>query len=264
MGFLFDSIRLLDIFDIFLVAFLIFQIYKLVRGTVAVNIFYGVFIIYLLWLLVRALNMQLLGSILGQIIGLGLIALLIVFQQEVRRFLLVIGTRYFRNGKISLEHLFKFSDQRVTGWDFESIVKACERLSKTKTGALLVLAKQSELRAYAETGCRLDAIISTEIIETIFRKDGPLHDGGMILARNRISAARCVLPVSESPSIPLGLGLRHRAAVGMSENSDSFVIVVSEETGDISYANQGHLVRKVREVELRKVLSRVFSDTIFS
>jgi diadenylate cyclase len=264
MNFILETIRFLDLIDILLVALLIFQIYKLVRGTVAVNIFYGVFLIYLLWLVVRALNMQLLGSILGQVIGLGLIALLIVFQQEVRRFLLILGTRYFRNGKNSFEYLFRLSNQRVAGWDFESIVQACERMSVSKTGALLVLAKKSELRAFAETGCLVDASISVELIETIFRKDGPLHDGGMILARNRISAARCVLPVSEDPSIPGDLGLRHRAAVGMSESSDSFVIVVSEETGNISYANQGRLNEKISGDELRIALPRVFGDATFS
>jgi len=264
MGFLFETVRLIDLIDVLLVALLIFQVYKLVRGTVAVNIFYGVFLIYLLWLVVRALNMQLLGSILGQVIGLGLIALLIVFQQEVRRFLLVLGTRYFRNGRISFDHLFQLKSQYTSGWDFEPIIKACERLSKTKTGALLVLAKKSELRAFAETGCEVDASISSELIESIFRKDGPLHDGGMILARNRISAARCVLPVSDNPSIPVGLGLRHRAAVGMSENSDSFVIVVSEETGHISYANQGQLTGNVTGDLLRKVLSRILGDSTFS
>ncbi len=264
MNFIFETIGIIDLIDIALVALLIFQVYKMVRGTVAVNIFYGVFLIYLLWLVVRALNMQLLGSILGQAVGLGLIALLIVFQQEVRRFLLVLGTQYFRSGKNTFDHLFQLSNQRVMGWDFESIVKACEKLSKTKTGALLVLAKKSELRAFAENGCQIDAIITDELIETIFRKDGPLHDGGMILARNRISAARCILPVSDNPSIPAGLGLRHRAAVGMSENSDSFVIVVSEETGNISYANQGQLVRKVKGDELRKVLPQIFGDATFS
>lgn len=264
MGFVFDTVSLIDLIDIVLVALLIFQIYKLVRGTVAVNIFYGVFLVYLMWLMVRALNMKLLGAILGQVIGLGLIALLIVFQQEVRRFLLVLGTRYFRNSKISFDHLFNLGGNRASGWDFESIVQACEKLSKTKTGALLVLAKKSELRAFAETGSRVDAIISAELIETIFRKDGPLHDGGMILSRNRISAARCVLPVSENPTIHDGLGLRHRAAVGMSENSDSLVIVVSEETGNISYANQGELVEKVTGEELQKALSLIMQDSIFS
>lgn len=264
MGFIFDTMGLLDVLDILLVALLIFQVYKLVRGTVAVNIFYGIFLIYLLWLLVRALNMQLLGSILGQVIGLGLIALLIVFQQEVRRFLLVLGTRYFRNGKLSFDYFFQLSGQRAVTWDFEPIISACESLAKTKTGALLVLAKKSELRAYAETGCPLDADITVELIETIFRKDSPLHDGGMILVQNRIAAARCVLPVTENPSIPVGLGLRHRAAVGMSENSDSFVIVVSEETGNISYSNQGILVEKVDAKKLRKVLPLVIGTTVSS
>jgi uncharacterized protein (TIGR00159 family) len=254
MSFLFESFGILDILDIFLVALLIYQIYKLVRGTVAVNIFYGVFLIYLTWLLVRALNMQLLGSILGQVIGLGLVALLIVFQQEVRRFLLVIGTKYFRNANISLEHLLHSSGNRQSDWDFKEVVKACERLSKTKTGALLVFAKKSELRAFAETGCIVDARISSDLIETIFRKDSPLHDGGMILAKGRISSARCVLPVSDNPAIPAKLGLRHRAAVGMSENSDSFVVVVSEETGNISYANQGELVQNIKPAELLRVL----------
>jgi uncharacterized protein (TIGR00159 family) len=207
--------------------------------------------------------MQLLGSILGQIIGLGLIALLIVFQQEVRRFLLVLGTRYFRNGKISFENFFQRST-RIGGWDFDPIILACERLARSKTGALIVLAKKSELRAFAETGCWVDGVISADLIESVFRKDGPLHDGGMILARNRISAARCVLPVSESTTIPSGLGLRHRAAVGMSESSDSLVIVVSEETGHISYANQGQLVTKINGDQLRSALNRILGDAIFS
>lgn len=264
MNFIFETMRMIDLVDILLVALLIFQVYKMVRGTVAVNIFYGVFLIYLIWLVVRALNMQLLGSILGQLVGLGLIALLIVFQQEVRRFLLLLGTRYLRKGKLSFDHLFQLSSENETGWDFEQVVKACENMSRTKTGALLVFAKKSELRAFAETGCRVDAVVSSELIESIFRKDGPLHDGGMILSRNRISAARCVLPVSENPSIPSGLGLRHRAAVGMSENSDSFVIVVSEETGHISYANQGELVRKIKGEELLRVLKITLGETIFS
>ncbi len=261
MGFIFDSFGFLDLLDILLVAILIYQIYKLVRGTVAVNIFYGVFLVYVLWMLVRALNMQLLGTILGQAVGLGLLALLIVFQQEVRRFLLVLGTRYFRKGKISLNNLFSFQSARESDWDFSSIVTACEHLSKTRTGALLVMAKKSELRAFAETGAMVDAVISSDLIESIFRKGSPMHDGGMILAKNRISAAKCVLPVTENPNLPADLGLRHKAGVGMSENSDSFVIIVSEETGDISYANQGRLVQKVSGVELRRILPLVFVNS---
>lgn len=258
MGFIFDTFRFLDLIDILLASILIFQVYKLVSGTVAVNIFYGIFLIYMVWLVVRALNMQLLSTILGQLIGLGLLALLIVFQQEVRRFLLVIGTRYFRKGMISFDSLFAFTKDHEEEWNFAPIVEACTNLSHARTGALMVLAKKSELRAFAETGCTVDATISSELIESIFRKDGPLHDGGMILARNRISAARCILPVTENPNIPSDLGLRHRAGVGMSENSDSFVIIVSEETGRIAYANQGRLVENVGTDELGRILPLVF------
>ena len=244
----------MDLLDILLVAFLIYQVYQLVRGTVAVNIFYGIFLIYITWLVVRALKMELLGSILGQVIGLGLVALLIVFQQEVRRFLLMLGTRYFRNRRFSFERFFHPSQQQPGKWNYDQLVLACKRMSASRTGALIVIAKKSELRAFAETGCPVDAIITAELLETIFQKDSPLHDGAVIIARNRISAARCVLPVTESSDLPGSLGLRHRSAVGMSESSDSFVIVVSEETGEISYANQGQLVQKVKPAELMKLL----------
>lgn len=254
MGFLFDSFGLLDLLDILLVAFLIYQIYHLVRGTVAVNIFYGIFLIYITWLIVRALKMELLGSILGQVIGLGLVALLIVFQQEVRRFLLVLGTRYFRNHSFSFERFFNLNNRQPKHWSYDQVVLACKRMSSVRTGALIVIAKRSELRAFAETGCPVDAKITSDLLETIFHKDTPLHDGAVIIARNRISAARCVLPVTEKTDIPGTLGLRHRSAIGMSENSDSFVIIVSEETGAISYANQGELVQNVKPAELMKLL----------
>ena len=247
-------VTVLDIIDIVLVALILFQLYRIIKGTAAFSIFIAVFFIYLFWLIVKALNMQLVSSLLGQVIGVGVIALIVVFQQEVRRFLLVIGTKYFRNANISFDHLFHSSGNRQGEWDFKEVVKACERLSKTKTGALLVFAKKSELRAFAETGCIVDARISSDLLETIFRKDSPLHDGGMILAKGRIAAARCVLPVSENPTIPAKLGLRHRAAVGMSENSDSFVVVISEETGIVSYANQGELVQNIKPAELLRVL----------
>ncbi len=260
MGFLFNSIRILDLVDILLVAVLLYQVYLMIRGTVAVNIFYGVFILYLSWLLVKALNMQLLGSILGQFIGLGLIVLLIVFQQEIRRFLLVLGTRYFRSNRMTLDQLFSFSSRKESDWDFDPLVSAIDKMSKSKTGSLIAIAKKSELRAFAETGVLLDSRIHSSIIEAIFQKESPLHDGAMILAKNRISAAGCVLPVTENPSLPAELGLRHRAAIGMSEHSDSFVVVVSEETGRIAYANQGQLVQKVKSEELKKILIALFKE----
>ncbi len=260
MGFIFENIRILDILDILLVAFLLYQLYLLIRGTVAIHIFYGVFILYLMWTLVKALNMQLLGSILGQFIGLGLIALLIVFQQEVRRFLLILGTRYTRNKKFSLEKLFNFRPNQESVWDFEPIIEACEHLSSSKTGALIVLAKTSELRIFAETGQVLDAKISSSLLETIFHSGSPLHDGAAILVKNKIRAARCILPLTENPIVPAHLGMRHRAAVGMSENSDSFVIVVSEETGDISYANQSDVHFKIPPNQLKTALMEVFKE----
>ena len=260
MGFLFDSLRVLDLVDIILVALLLYQVYILIKGTVAINIFYGIFLFYMTWLLVRAFDMKLLSSILGQFIGIGLVALLIVFQQEIRRFLLMLGTRYFRRGKFSFDHIFSSSGRSNGEWDFEPLIQAFESMSKMKTGALVAIAKKSELRAFAETGEMLDARISADLIESIFLRESPLHDGGMILVKNRITAARCVFPVTDKPDVPTRLGLRHKAAVGMSENSDSFVLVVSEETGRIAYANQGQLVEKVKSDELRKILPAVFKE----
>ena len=239
MGFIFENIRVLDILDIALVAFLLYQLYLLIRGTVAINIFYGVFLLYLMWLVVRALNMQLLGSILGQFIGLGLIALLIVFQQEVRRFLLILGTRYFRNTKFSLDKLFKSREGEVMAWDVNLLADTCFQLSDQKLGALIVIAKRSELRGFAETGVAVDSIVSSSLLISIFQKRSPLHDGAVILVKNRIKAAACVLPITENTALPSHLGMRHRAGVGMSENSDSIVIIVSEETGNVSLSNMG-------------------------
>ncbi len=259
MGFIFENIRILDVIDILLVAFLLFQLYLLIRGTVAINIFYGVFILYLMWLLVKALNMQLLGSILGQIIGLGLIAMLIVFQPEVRRFLLILGTRYSKNQKYSLDKIFNFKQAQGLSWNFDPIIEACEHLSSSKTGGLIVMAKTSELRAFTETGEIVNATISSALLEAIFHNGSPLHDGAAILVKNEIRAARCVLPLTENPSVPGLLGMRHRAALGMAESSDSFVIVVSEETGGISYANNSEFFHKVKPGQLKIALNEAFN-----
>jgi len=260
MGFIFENIRILDILDILLVAILLYQLYLLIRGTVAINIFYGVFILYLTWLLVKALNMQLLGSILGQVIGLGLIALVIVFQQEVRRFLLILGTRYSGNTRFSFERLFSFGQSQGHDWDFDPILTACRNLSRTKTGALIVMAKKSELRAFSETGQLINGKISSALLESIFQTGSPLHDGAAILVKNEVRAARCVLPLTENPSIPDFLGMRHRAALGMTERSDSFVIVVSEETGNISYANQSQFFYKISLDKLKIALKEAFNE----
>ena len=258
MGFIIENIRILDIIDILLVAFLLYQVYLLIRGTVALNIFYGVFLLYLTWLLVRALNMQLLGSILGQIIGIGLIALLIVFQQEVRRFLLILGTKYFRNTKFSFDKIFRSKDLDPLSWNYELIADITFNLSEQKLGALLVFAIRSELRGFAETGQIINGDLSNDLIMTIFQKNTPLHDGAVILVKNRISAAACVLPITDNNSLRGSLGMRHRAAVGMSESSDSVVVVVSEETGNISVAKMG----KLKEVKTKKTFIKVLKESV--
>ena len=251
---LFIQVRFLDIIDILLVAIIFYEIYKLVKGTVAFNIFMGIFIIFVVWLVVKSLKMELLGSILGQLFGVGVIAIIIVFQQEVRRFLLLLGSRYRANKRFSLENLFSNQFKLASEASMHDIVDACSQMSENRTGALIVLARESELRDYAETGENLDAEISTELLKSIFFKNSPLHDGAVIISHNRIKAARCILPISQKLEISPVLGLRHRAAIGISEQTDAFVIVVSEESGHISMASSGDLMEDISTDELFKIL----------
>ena len=251
---LFIQFRFLDVIDILLVSFIFFEIYRLVKGTVALNIFLGIFMIFLVWLIVKALKMELLGSILGQLFGVGVIAIIIVFQQEVRRFLLMLGSRYRTNKKFSLENLFSGQLKFASESTLHSIVDACRQMSLSKTGALIVIARQNELTEYIETGRLLDADISTELLRNIFFKNAPLHDGAVIIGLNRIKAARCILPISQNLEINPVLGLRHRAAIGISEQTDAYVIVVSEETGRISTATNGKLSEGISADDLFKIL----------
>ena len=262
MFLLFITIRFFDVLDIILVALLMYQIYMLMRGTVAMNIVVAVFSFYLLWLLVKVLNMQLLGTILGQFIGVGIIALIIVFQQEIRRFLLIIGTRYMTR-KFSIENLFSYYLNTPQKVNIKAITQACENMSKSKTGALIVIAKNSTLQLYGETGEIIDANTTSSLIENIFFKNSPLHDGAIIIIDDKIFAARCILPVSEHPGFPSNYGMRHRAAVGMSENNDSLIIIVSEETGNIAIAEQGRLREMEDSKELQRKLDEEFSSVNF-
>jgi len=251
----FITIRVLDVIDIFLVAFLLYQIYMLIRGTVAINIFFGIFVLYIIWLIVKVLNMELLSSILGQIIGVGVIALIIVFQQEIRRFLLFIGTRYLSKNRFSLENwLFPKQKTLIAPVNIEAIVKACRNMSESKTGALIVIARKSELQFYAETGDIIDADTSSRLIENIFFKNSPLHDGALIIVNDKIRAARCILPVTENLNVPAQFGMRHRAALGISEHTDALIVVVSEETGKISFGFEGEIKHGVSSIELRQLL----------
>lgn len=257
---LFIKLGFFDILDILLVAFIFYQVYRLVKGTAAINIFAGIFTFYLAWLLVRAFNMELISSILGQFIGMGVIALLIVFQQEVRRFLLLVGSRYNLQNIFNLEKFF--SKPTIQENVSDAIVEACTNFSATKTGALIVFQQNTELYNYAQTGVIIKAKVTDELIENIFFKNSPLHDGAVIINENKILAARCILPVSDRRDIPGSMGLRHRAALGLSSVSDAYVVVVSEETGNITFFKDGSYKVRVRPEELKKFLSNDFSGFV--
>lgn len=259
LGFL--TFRWLDALDIIIVALLLYQLYNLVRGTAAINIFLGILSLYLLWLLVRALNMQLLGSILGQFIGVGVLALIVVFQQEVRRFLLLIGTTGFMSGSRSPFRWFNFGKglRGRPSLDVGAIVSACLNMAQTSTGAIIVISRENSLQFYVSTGEPIDAAVSAKILESIFYKNSPLHDGAVIITDNRIKAARCVLPVTDDEEFPTHLGMRHRAAVGLSESSDAVAIVVSEQTGGISITHDGKLEYDLSPKQLRDMLDKLFA-----
>jgi diadenylate cyclase len=248
-------ITILDIIDIFLVAFILFQLYRIIKGTAAFNIFIAIFFIYLFWLIVKALDMQLVSSLLGQVIGVGVIALIIVFQQEVRRFLLVMSNRYIKNSRFSLRRLFSSTVEEPGGPTIaEEIVRATESMASKRIGALIVIGRQSRLDLFTEGGEILKAQVSAELIETIFFKNTPLHDGAVLIEDGQILAARCPLPVTDQVKLPTHFGMRHRAAIGMSENTDALVIVVSEETGRISIVDGGEIRQKLTPNELRNIL----------
>lgn len=251
--------RVIDIIDVLLVAYLMYQVYILIRGTVAMNIFIGILSLYLLWIIVRALDMQLLGTILGQFIGVGVIALIIVFQQEIRRFLIYIGNQYFSRNRLTLEKVIPINITPHPKVKIKSIIKAVINMAKSKTGALVVIARKSELTVYAETGDSLTAETSSRLIESIFNKESPLHDGALIINGDRIVAARCVLPISENLNLPPNYGMRHRAALGLSENTDALTIIVSEQTGKVSIAESGKLLTDVGAKELMSKLDLDFA-----
>ncbi|TRO64014.1 diadenylate cyclase CdaA [Christiangramia sabulilitoris] len=248
------DLRILDILDIVFVALLLYYIYKLVRGTAAVNIFIGIVVIYLVWLLTQLLQMELLSSVLGEFIGVGVFALIVVFQQEIRKFLLMIGStnftqkgRFFRSLKFSRDDM----DSKT---NVDAIIDACEAMGKSYTGALMVIEKSNKLDFVKNTGDKMKIELNQPIIESIFFKNSPLHDGAMIIEENKITATRVILPVSNDRSIPLRFGLRHRAAVGITEKTDALALIVSEETGQTSYVRDGQFVMFETLQELKEKL----------
>lgn len=247
-----------DIVDILIVALLLYYCYRLMKRSGSLSLFYGVLLFIVIWVVASEIfDMRLTGTILDQFMGIGLIILVIIFQDQIKRFLIDIGShqrwkylrRFFRHEKESMD---------VIHAQVMAIVYACMSMSKSKTGALICLQRKVPLTDYEKTGDIIDADINMRLIENIFFKNSPLHDGAMIIASSRISSVGCILPVSHDMNIPKNLGLRHRAALGMSQVTDAICIIVSEETGHISVAMDGNLRLKVNSADLETLLSRDF------
>jgi uncharacterized protein (TIGR00159 family) len=254
-----------DIIDILLVAVLLYQVYRLMRNTGAINIFFGVMVIVILWfLIVKVLKLGLTGAILNQVISVGAIALVVLFQNEIRRFLLKLGTRSNWRFYKRIERFFKGNNQKDQQLAFPvmKLVLACRNMSRTKTGALIVVERDNSLKEYADSGEQIRADINTRLIENIFFKNSPLHDGAMIIVGGQIVAAGAILPVSKNPNIPRHLGLRHRAAMGVSEKSDAIVIIVSEETGTISLAIDGAYRLNLTAEDLERNLTELLVTSL--
>lgn len=248
-----------DIIDIILVAIVMIQLYRIVSKSGTGAIFNGVLSFMILWILIsQVLQMRLMGAILNKFVDIGLIVLIIIFQDEVRRFLMTLGsnkTLRFLSRIFKSKEVNELSDSVIS-----SLVQACTNMAKTYTGALIVIEQEIKLGNYTETGEALDADVSTRLIENIFFKNTPLHDGAMIISENKIKAAGCILPVSQNQDIPKSFGLRHRAALGISQETDAKVIVISEERGKISFVSDGHIKSNISP----EVLHDLLTETIKS
>jgi uncharacterized protein (TIGR00159 family) len=255
----FIEIKPLDIVDILLVSVLLYQLYRLIKGTAAMKIFIGIIAIFFVWKIVTSLQMTLLSALIGQFISVGVIALIVVFQPEIRKFLLLLGNpNFFKRRKFFLWHYF---NEYSTNSSLETIIDACQRMANEKTGALIVMTQKDDIVDYVNTGELIDSRISRDLIQNIFFKNSPLHDGAMIITSNRIKAARCILPISGNSELPSDLGLRHRSAIGLTENTDAISIVVSEQTGFISFCKDGKLQRNIQPAKLLELLLNEFDQT---
>lgn len=250
IGFL--PINWVDVLDILFVAGLLYNLYKLLRGTAAFRVFIGFFLLFVVYLIVQATRMQLLAGILGQFMGVGTIAVFILFQQEIRRFLSLLGRAPTMNELPKL--LFKRfrADQLQILNHTDQILEALKALSAESMGALIVFSPDDTLDYFAETGDILDAQVSKRLLVAIFYGKNPLHDGAVIIYKDRIRAARCRLPISDNDNIPASLGMRHRAALGMSEQTDALVLTASEETGQLSLMQNGELYLNLSLPQLRQ------------
>ena len=252
-----ESFGIKDILDIVLVALMLYYLYRIMRESGTINIFYGVLAFIVLWVVAsEILEMRLIGSILDKFMSIGLLILVILFQDQIKRFLVELGSKKRWKFLTSIFHHRKDEDNTA---DLHTrvmpIVYACMAMAKSKTGALIVIQQEVPLESYEKTGDFINSEINSRLIENIFFKNSPLHDGALIISSNRLKAAGCILPVSHDTNVPRSLGLRHRSALGISQATDAFAIVVSEETGNISAAYRGKLSLRLSSTELEKRLS---------
>lgn len=246
-----------DIVDILIVALMLYYLYRMMKSSGTLSLFYGVLGFILIWIVAsEILNMRLTGTILDKFMSIGLIVLVIIFQDQIKRFLIDIGSQNKWKFISRIFHHQKGHEKDHS--QALAVVYACNSMSRTKTGALIVIQQKMPLDDFEKTGDMIDADINMRLIENIFFKNSPLHDGAMIIAKGRIAAAGCILPVSHDMNIPKQLGLRHRAALGMSQSTDAYCVVVSEETGHISVAHNGVLQTKVSTTDLENILSIAF------
>lgn len=255
---LFIHFGITDAIDILLVAIILYLLYNMVKGTSAVNIFIGLALIYVVWIVTKAFELKLLSSLMGKFVNVGVIAIMVVFQQEIRKFLLYIGSNEFIRSR-NWRNILKFNINKAEEGielDVDELITACFNMSETKTGALIIISRKSDLKFYINSGEKVDSALTSRMLENIFFKNSPLHDGAVIIINNRIVAARCVLPVTEKENFPANYGMRHRAAVGITETTDAIAISVSEQTGAVSLTTHGEINAGLTREKLRFLLEK--------
>ncbi len=252
------SFTITDFIDVFVVALLLFFVFRMIKGTNALSIAAGFFILYVIWKVVSILGMRIMSEILGQFISLGLMALIVIFQPEIRRFLVMLGSSNFAERGRKL--FFWKTQNNPQNLNVNAIVQACGHMSQSMTGALIIFCKENKLETIVQTGEMFKSELSSQLLETIFFKNTPLHDGAVIIDKGQILAARCILPVSHATNIPLSMGLRHRSALGVTENSDAIAVVVSEQTGQISIAEGGIIRQGITTSYLQSFLEKKFNS----
>ncbi len=258
IGFL--SIDWTDILDVFLVSILLYQVYYLVKGSIASRVFLGYLFVYVFYLIVKGLRLELLTSILEYFMGVGAIALIVIFQQEIRRFLLIIGkSTAFTNSRL-FNTFLGTNEAGIRSESLKIIVDACRSIASDFNGALIVIKKKDDLEKYIQTGELIDAVISKQLLISLFNQYSALHDGAVIISDGRIKASRCILPVADGADIPSSIGFRHRAAMGMSEATDAATIIISEQTGRISLSLEGELYSNIPASELEMRLSEYINS----